>query len=361
VFTSIDPTALLNFLKINNTSALFQTGTLSISSWNTLDYMGNPRPDATGFVSIGAYEPVTIPIYTQSLRFQSSATIIDIDLPERSYESTYVPAFDIAKLNNEAYESYDNGKTIDKYFCKCSFRLPEEQALQVNSFFRSYRHESFTMTIEGNTTSKGFYPFLPNNGNSGPWLVSAIPIFKGIINEPFRYFAIDLDLRNVGTMPAFTLPDEQWEGDFGFAGVNDMRCPDDLFTPVISPLKQITHSENSKPYYSTRGELADQVISSFDIKMNISKASKFFDQLINVYRSEAFPVVVQNKQFIFGENYGDNRIFYAKLIQDSIVLSHDEFNVFSCKLKLFRTATDIGEIETLEGGIYEIPDGILTI
>jgi hypothetical protein len=40
-----------------STSKLFKAGTMT-SSWNMTDIYGNPRPDVSGCISIGAQEPV---------------------------------------------------------------------------------------------------------------------------------------------------------------------------------------------------------------------------------------------------------------------------------------------------------------
>jgi hypothetical protein len=60
-FLSVDP-ANANFLKINNNSKLYKIGTTNISSWNTIDAFGLPRPDYRGDVSIGVHEPISVDV-----------------------------------------------------------------------------------------------------------------------------------------------------------------------------------------------------------------------------------------------------------------------------------------------------------
>jgi hypothetical protein len=55
-FLSVDSTSA-DFLKIDSTSALYKTGTTNISAWNVADFLGRPRPDGIGRVSIGVHEP----------------------------------------------------------------------------------------------------------------------------------------------------------------------------------------------------------------------------------------------------------------------------------------------------------------
>jgi hypothetical protein len=73
-FISIDPTSE-DFLKINSTSVLSETGTLSISSWNTSDLAGESRPNINGTVSIGCYEPTDL-----ILDYDGDGDIDDIDI-----------------------------------------------------------------------------------------------------------------------------------------------------------------------------------------------------------------------------------------------------------------------------------------
>ncbi len=56
-FVSVDPDSD-DFLKIGESSALYNKGTADISAWNTEDAKGDPRPTLLGVVSIGAYEIV---------------------------------------------------------------------------------------------------------------------------------------------------------------------------------------------------------------------------------------------------------------------------------------------------------------
>jgi hypothetical protein len=49
----------VNFLKIDQSSRLYETGSVSLSSWNTIDLFGNPRPHGThNLVSIGVHEGI---------------------------------------------------------------------------------------------------------------------------------------------------------------------------------------------------------------------------------------------------------------------------------------------------------------
>jgi len=57
-----DTVSLNSFL--SGTGQLYQTGTTTISAWNTEDIAGNQRPDADGKVSIGAHEQTEISSYS---------------------------------------------------------------------------------------------------------------------------------------------------------------------------------------------------------------------------------------------------------------------------------------------------------
>jgi hypothetical protein len=79
-FKSVDPTNA-NFLKINNTSRLFGSGTTGISSWNTSDFIGLPRPNYRGHVSIGPHEPISVnAILTAKINGQYYTKTKQVDL-----------------------------------------------------------------------------------------------------------------------------------------------------------------------------------------------------------------------------------------------------------------------------------------
>lgn len=66
-FVSVD-TSSDDYLKIGFDSILWQAGSLTIEAWNTSDFLGNPRPNANGLISIGAHEPIAVPPVPQNTR-----------------------------------------------------------------------------------------------------------------------------------------------------------------------------------------------------------------------------------------------------------------------------------------------------
>lgn len=271
-----------------------------------------------------------------SLILQSSATTCEIDLPMRPYKTSIRLALDIAKMDDNTYQSYDNGTVLDQSSCDASFELPYSQAIALDTFLRAYRGESFTMSMNDHS---GFYPFGAHRGNVGNFLVSCEVIKQeAMVPEPFRYFKTALRFVNVGSFPAFALPDEKFEGDVSIAGVNDLRFPDNYFDVNQFFSRSVVYDEKSYPYYDNRSSTADQGETRFKLTMNTSKAAALLTALAVTYRSNPFDVVIKNQQYMFGEHYGADRTFSAKLIQTQLDITHDELHVFNMELNLFRVS-----------------------
>jgi hypothetical protein len=78
-FVSVDPDSA-DFLKLSADSMLRNVGTTDIAAWNTLDFLGRPRPNYRGYASIGAHEPVganvTLRVYGNNNWYSTTKQVI---------------------------------------------------------------------------------------------------------------------------------------------------------------------------------------------------------------------------------------------------------------------------------------------
>jgi hypothetical protein len=248
---------------------------------------------------------------------------------------------DITKNQDGTYTSYDNGIDLDTPSCECSFQLPKADALNVYDFIYAHRSENLKLEIEAGS---GFYPFMPHNGNRGAFLVAVtVRDFKGFLEDPYKYHQLDLSFTKVyndGSWfeddPIIDVPDVLLEGDITIAGVQGIPYPINGFVPAVVLHRSISFSERTDAFYYTRGANADSVETDIALRLNVSRTYALFNALINTVRSNTFALAVKSNQFPFGENYGDDKTFTVKLLQQTFELNFTEWNIIESQIKILR-------------------------
>ncbi|GAI98184.1 unnamed protein product, partial [marine sediment metagenome] len=167
----------------------------------------------------------------------ADANQIEVDLPVFPYKSNIIFPFDIQKLENGKYASYDHGvgaATYDHRICECTFQLTEAEAIIFNDFFRDdytaapeTKGRAFDVTMRMNASS-GFFPFGPDKGDVGDFVVALeIKSHARIGESPYLYFSITVNITNVGSWPVYSLPAEVAEGEMTIGTITNNRFPPD--------------------------------------------------------------------------------------------------------------------------------------
>jgi hypothetical protein len=194
-------------------------------------------------------------------------------------------------------------------------------------------------------SKEGFYPFTPLYGNQGPFPVSC-EILKtpGALADPWLWYRFDLRFTYANytplTSPVLPSLPSFWnaEGQLNFFITSreeaiGLAAPENLFEATPEIARSVTFDEQIDPYYVDRGNTADQAVTNMKLKMNYSNTYYLMSQLTGTYgRTATQSFIVPHNYFLFGEYYGDNQTINVKLIQDTIELTHNEYNVFSTDL-----------------------------
>jgi hypothetical protein len=256
---------------------------------------------------------------------------------------------DISRASDGTYLFFDNDPSgsLDKKSCECSFILNHDQAVSLSTFLRTYRAETYIMTMDA---GEGFYPFMPFLGCLGPFPVSC-EILKtpGALSDPWLWYRFDLRFTYAKYTPTQSpvspsTPALHAEGHLGFniSSMEDviaLAAPENLFEAAPEIARSVTFDEQIDPYYVDRGNTADQAVTSMSLKMNFSNAYYLMGQLTGSFgRTATQNIMVPANYFIFGEYYGDNQTFSVKLIQDTVELTHEEYNLFSTDLTWWKAS-----------------------
>jgi hypothetical protein len=272
---------------------------------------------------------------------------VDIDLP-----------FDIVETDDMILYSADEGTKYDKRSCTISTVLTEEQMLDLNRLIsNTSRGANIVLTLPANS---GFFPFGPDKGDSGSFTVAARITSTGKIQEnPFRYFAVQLQLTNIGSYPSYSLPTQVNEGTFTFGAVSCLRQPIGLFNPEQVYNVSLNLTENSSAEYVDRGALSDGAKTQMRITCNESKAAALLDYIVSTARISDISMVTPPYYYPFGRDHASP--FTVQLTSNKLSVVHENYDRFSLDLSLnnkLRSETEIYQ-ETIASG-EELQETIAT-
>lgn len=266
---------------------------------------------------------------------------IEVNMPVFPYKSIIDLPFDIQKLDDGTYGAYDHGADHDTYDirrCQCRLMLTPAEQVTLNDFLREdniaiTKGRAYDVTLKMNAGS-GFFPFCPDKGDVGDFDVAIIFRRHGTIGEsPFKYFVSDIEIVNTGSWPEYSLPAEISEGSITIGTITNNRFPPDWFKPKVQYGYFITIEQDSSVQWIDRSENGDWWETFFRMHSNESKAAKVIEYLTGTARANAFNMTANADSYMFGRDKG-NGIFSTQLIQDSIIVTHEKYNLFTYSLNL---------------------------
>ncbi len=264
---------------------------------------------------------------------------IGFSKPSYGYSTTIDFPWDIQALDNGKYETFDHGTLYDKRKCSCLIYLTESEMDSLNSFLSEdnsaiSKGRAYDVTLRMNTNS-GFFPFGPDKGDVGDFDVAIkVKVHGRVGDEPFRFFAVELEIHNVGAWPSYVLPTAKHEGNFTFGTVTECRFPPAWFKPKNRYATFLTIDQGSSSNWIDRGANGDRFETSFDFACDNSKASRVIAYIADSARSNTFTVVPPANAFMFGEDKGDTATYTVRNISNRIKITHSRKTLFTFPIKL---------------------------
>ncbi len=273
----------------------------------------------------------------------ADANTIEVSMPSFGYKTTIIYPFDIQKLDTGKYDIYDNGSSYDIRKCNCTLMLSATEQATLNDFLREdtigiSKGRAFNLTLRMNTGS-GFFPFGPDKGDVGDFTVAVYFKKCGKATEaPFNYFISELEMVNAGSYPVYALPSEVSDGSFTFGGTSSCRFPPAWFAPINDYGYTATIEQGGSVEWIDRGENADWYETAFEMRCNESKAAAIIDDITLTLRGDTFNITSPAGYYPFGRDIGDGT-FTVKMIKDTIVITHHNYNLFTFPITLSYEST----------------------
>lgn len=369
-FLSVDPSSS-DFLKINDSSALFEVGTTSISAWNTSDPLGHTRPNSNSKVSIGFYEPY-VPV-KRTIRFFNGSNSIEINRPSYGYQcEIHMPIY-TANKHPSGYAFFDADNTGGKDYrvlVMARWQLPIDQKAMLNNFLRDVsggRCENITMSL--GATPTGFFPFGPDLGDVGDFTVRLLSQNQsGILMSPLKYFEDELSLVLVSAPTPPAAPSITSQGNFQIGTVTGLLYPQTTFRPTSQYNLQTGISRTGSPYSIDGNNSGDSWETKFYQQCNTSLAVALVNFMESTSgRASEIDIMTDLNYYAFGIDQGGSAHYIAQFLGSSkssreivLKITHERYNRFTIPMSFWMSGIVGSEIDFGEGEIL-IPEGELSL
>lgn len=252
--------------------------------------------------------------------------------PEYPYETTIDLPFDIEQLDSGKYNLFDWGAIADKRSCVCQFIMTVEQYGNLVDMIKTdLRSQDYDLILHAGC---GFFPFGPDKGDSGPFVVSAEMIDReGIGPTPYRYFRVKFRFINTGSWPVYSLPAEVSEGQLQIGGISGCRAPQEWFKPKARYEVDALMKESASVVFTDRGTNADRYSTQLPFVGNESKTAALLNYLLTI-RTGAFDLITPEYSYPFDEDNASSGTYSVRLVQNQIKITHHHYNRFTFDLTL---------------------------
>lgn len=262
----------------------------------------------------------------------SGGDSIQIDFPEYNYTTTSHLAISITKTM-AGYKIWDNGISNDYRTCSIDrFYIDSTQSKSIDDFILANRGENINLVLpEGS----GFFPFAPDKGDYGTFVVKIIDRKFGQFDQFSRY-SKSLELLLV-TPPSYEFPEISQQGSFQIGSVDGLLYPQ-LGIDVETQYGIGTGISYGGDAYSV--DIKRNVYTAeFTQQCNTSLASYLMAFITGATgRDSDITVVAPTNYYLFGIQNGSSGTYTCKITQSVIECKHVGNEQFEIKIPLWMKA-----------------------
>jgi hypothetical protein len=183
-------------------------------------------------------------------------------------------------------------------------------------------------------TATGFFPFGPDLGDKGDFIVRITDAFGGGISaEYYRHFEAGIALKLVSA-PAYTYPSPKYEGPMVISGMSGYRFPQSQFVPDVEYAYEQNITAGGGISEIDMGRNADLITTEFDIETCQVNAANLIGMLKTV-RSGNITIVTPPHWWLGGANLGGNGTYTCMNIMQTIKFKHERHDYFVIPMKLW--------------------------
>jgi hypothetical protein len=280
-----------------------------------------------------------------------TAYSVTIKEPYYQYETTIRMGLHYSRTNT-GYKIGDDGSYYDSRICEIqTWLLSAEHQLALDAMFRNVdfgRGANFQLELG---TNSGFYPFGADKGDSNNFIVSLYGYdYKGAQLNPYLQHLNTIRLVYVsGPDVAYTPPSPEAEGVLSIGTVSTLR-PVQSFPQVNDEMSIVRNISRSGVVSSVdMGTSADVCETDLDLELRTGNCAALISYLLST-RSGDVSVSAPLNTWLFGINNGSSGEYITKLLSNEIKITHDNFDLFKTRLKLWMKSAHPGTIfnETVE-------------
>jgi len=265
------------------------------------------------------------------ITFTAQAQSATIKTPRYGYNSFISMKIDKTLCSDGSYTFFDNGTVYDRRKCSAQWLLTATELNNMNTMFKDplkSRGEDVTLNLG---TNSGFYPFGPDYGDSGEFVVRVLNYNQGgQLFQPFRYYILALDLQYIsGPSPSYSFSDNCDDGNLQIGTITGIRYPQAGYDPE-TPYKVFNAVTFTGDVYSRdAGQISDIFETSFKISGNQGKMAALIDYIVSTARSSNTTIITQANNYLFGR---DKSASGSMIVQPTVYeydILHDRFDNFS--------------------------------
>ena len=196
------------------------------------------------------------------------------------------------------------------------------------------RDTAHTLTLSLGVTASGFFPFGPDLGDTGDFVVKIIGIDDtGIKYSPWLTSAMSLRMLMVSA-PEYEMEDDFDEGDFFIGSLTGMAQPQESFTVSHERkyVSVVTKGGSHSPIDSGAGN--DAKAAQFTVKARKPKAQALMDYLCIAMRGNSVAIDNTANLYPFGVTVasGGGSVISVRNNRSMIECVHEDFNLWSFPL-----------------------------
>jgi hypothetical protein len=261
---------------------------------------------------------------------------ITIDPPQFGYASTISLPFTVSELDNGHFQVWDDGlgfQTYDIRYCDCAVFVAQSMMNSLLDILEATsKGRSKQLTIGLGSTATGFFPFGPDKGDKGDFIVTLVSMNqKASIGHPEDYFPLDVRLACTGAYPVYVLPSQIDDGSLQIGTIQKLRFPQSMHEQDFNYRTNEHITQGADAFTNSRGEGSDKYVINLALDEFQPNMAALINHIVGTVRANTVRITPPSNSWLSGALYSDSYID-AKMITKDIKIIHRKYNDFGVNL-----------------------------
>ena len=279
-----------------------------------------------------------------SITFTEGGDSATVDNPEYGYQCEIAMAMTYSKRDNKRYGIFDHGFNYDVRMCRgVTFNCTAADMDSLSDLFRdSDKGRGSNVTLSLGTTS-GFFPFGPDFGDSGDFVVRVVNYDPGgQVTRPWKQYRPKMDILYVsGPSPSYSYSDTLDDGGVQLGSVTGLKWPQTGYKTRPEYAVNNVVTRDGTAHEIDDGAYSDNYINAGGWTGNQGKFATLVNHLTVAVRDSNLSLVTPADHYAFGRDQAASgemlvQPLYSEIRPNNAVLSvvHDRFDHFTMPISL---------------------------